>query len=175
MARTKPLASLSLSLTLVVMLSGTGARAADSRVQFNRNVRPILSDTCFRCHGFDKNARKADLRLDVREESVRPRAGGRHRGATPVVPGRADDSLVWRRIVSSYPDEVMPPPGSLVALTEAQKAILRQWIEQGAAYEPHWAFIPPKRAAVPSTRVPGWTRGEIDAFVLHRLEDRGHT
>ena len=87
------------------------ALAADApapKVEFNRDVRPILSDTCFKCHGFDKNARKADLRLDVRAEAILPRHGDNH--LTPIVPGKPEQSEVWKRIVTTSKDDLMPPP-----------------------------------------------------------------
>src|SRR5687768_18587287 len=119
-----------LILILAALALPAPAHAAAPKVEFNRDVRPILSDTCFKCHGFDKNARKADLRLDVREEAIKPR--GKGAAVTPVAPGHPDASEVWRRITSDDPDERMPPAGSPAALSDAQKTTIRAWIEQGA-------------------------------------------
>ena len=138
------------------------------KVEFNRDVRPILSDTCFKCHGFDKNARKADLRLDVRAEAIVPRHGDNHQ--VPIVPGDPNSSEVWKRIITDDADELMPPPGSHLVLTPKQKETIRLWIEQGAEYQPHWAFLPVKKPAVPAPKNAGWVKNPIDAFVLARLE-----
>src|SRR5688572_30583920 len=141
------------------------AHAAVPKVEFNRDVRPLLSDTCFKCHGFDKNARKADLRLDVRQEAVTARDG-----VTPIAPGDLAASEAWRRITSNDPDEVMPPPESKLSLTAPQKELIRRWIEQGADYQPHWAFVPVQQPPVPPVKQQGWVRNEVDGFVLARLE-----
>ena len=161
----------------VVLLAGMMAArvvAAEAppagRVQFNRDVRPILSDTCFKCHGFDKAARKAELRLDVRAEAVTPRGGDR---LVPIVPGDAARSEIWRRIVADDQGELMPPPDSHLVLTAAQKQTIRRWIEQGAEYQPHWSFVPVARPEFPTVARSGWARNEIDAFVLARLEAEG--
>src|SRR4051794_40982759 len=144
--------------------------AADSRkVEFNRDVRPILSDTCFKCHGFDKNARKADLRLDVREEALAPRHGDNH--MIPIVPGDPSRSAIWKRIITTNNDDLMPPADSHLVLTDAQKDTIKRWIEQGAEYQPHWAFLPVKQPVVPTPRRSGWARNEIDNFVLAKLGD----
>src|SRR5688572_6696040 len=147
------------------------AHAAVPKVEFNRDVRPILSDTCFKCHGFDKNARKADLRLDVRAEAILPRHGDNH--LTPIVPGKPDQSEVWKRIVTANKDDLMPPPDSHLVLTDKQKDTIKRWIEQGAEYQPHWSFLPVKKPAVTQPKTPGWAKNEIDAFVLARLEEEG--
>ena len=155
----------------VIGTVGPAAAAADEKVEFNRDVRPILSDTCFACHGFDKNARKADLRLDVREDALAPREGGKR--PAPVVPGDPGKSGIWQHINSADPEEVMPPPESKLSLTAQQKDVIRRWIEQGAEYQPHWAFVPVKQPAVPQVTRKEWVRNEIDAFVLARLENEG--
>jgi hypothetical protein len=145
--------------------------AAPPKVQFNRDVRPILSDTCFKCHGFDKNARKAELRLDVRAEAIVPRHGDNH--LTPIIPGDPAHSEVWKRIITDDPQDLMPPPDSHLALTPAQKETIRLWIEQGAEYQPHWSFVPVQAPGVPQVKRADWARNEIDAFVLARLEAEG--
>jgi hypothetical protein len=158
-------------LSLVALALCCSAEGAAPKVEFNRDVRPILSDTCFKCHGFDKAARKADLRLDVREEALQPRHGDTH--VTPIAPGNLERSDIWKRIITADPDELMPPPDSHLVLTPAQKDTIKRWIEQGAEYQPHWSFLPVKLPAVPQVKQPGWTRNEIDAFILSRLETEG--
>jgi hypothetical protein len=133
------------------------AFAADSP-DFNREVRPILAARCFKCHGPDDAARKAKLRLDTR-------AGAEH------VLGKPADSELLRRITSADEDEVMPPPSTKVVLTDREKQTLKAWVEAGAPYAAHWAFVAPKRPAVPKTTHPG--RNPIDAFVRARLEKEG--
>jgi hypothetical protein len=140
------------------------AAAADGpAVSFNRDVRPILADKCFACHGPDAGKRQADLRLD-REE-------GALAGENPVVvPGKPDESPLVQRISSSDPDEAMPPPDSKKTLTPEQRDILRRWVEQGAKYQKHWAFEPIERPAVPL----GATH-PVDAFLGARLQEAGLT
>jgi len=137
------------------------ARAAD--VDFTRDVRPILSRHCFKCHGFDDKARKAKLRLDVRE------------GATKkvIVPGKSDESELVRRIFATDADQVMPPPVTKNPLTDAQKQLLKRWIADGAEYKAHWAFVPPKQAPLPKVKQADWPRNAIDHFILARLEAEG--
>src|SRR5262245_25304473 len=109
----------------------TAAGAAESdRTSFNRDIRPIMSDTCFRCHGPDKNARRADMRLDIREEATRPTRSGR----VPIVPGDPDRSEIVARIFSTGAT-VMPPRSAHRELTQAQKDTIRRWIAEGAVYE----------------------------------------
>lgn len=162
-----------LTSPLLVLLLCAPAWGDARKIEFNRDVRPILSDTCFKCHGFDKNARKADMRLDVRAEAVAPRHGDNH--ITPIVPGDPARSEVWKRVSSTDPGELMPPPDAHLALNDKQKETIRLWIEQGAEYQPHWAFLPIRQPAVPQPKRADWARNEIDAFVLARLEDEGLT
>jgi hypothetical protein len=123
---------------------GTNASHADdaAKVRFNRDIRPILSQACFRCHGFDEKTREAGLRLDTREGATASQAGHR----APIAPGDLGGSEAWSRIVSEDPDLVMPPKESNRQLTDAEKELIKRWIEQGAEYENHWSFepIPPK-------------------------------
>jgi SAM-dependent methyltransferase len=135
--------------------------AKGASIHFNRDVRPILSDACFACHGPDRAKRKGGLRLDTEA------------GLSVVVPGQPGDSELMARITATDPSKRMPPPRSGRALSSQQIANLRQWIEQGAKWEPHWAYIAPKRPAVPAVKNPGWLRNPIDAFVLARLEREG--
>src|SRR5262245_9449354 len=123
----------------------TVASAAEpDRVTFNRDIRPIMSDTCFRCHGPDRTARKADMRLDIREEATKATRARR----IPIVPGDPDQSEVIRRIFSTGAT-VMPPTSTHKQLTEAQKNTIRRWIAEGAVYEGHWAYQAVKRPAAP--------------------------
>ncbi len=149
-----------------LFLSALAASAAE--IHFNRDVRPILSDLCFQCHGPDSSSRKAEMRFDREEAFFAARDNG-----TPVVPGRLDESLLWQRISSSDPDEVMPPPESHKQLTAEQRDTLRKWIEEGARWQPFWALIQPSRPPVPAVRHAGWVRNPIDAFILERLEQAG--
>ncbi|MGN6545310.1 MAG: PSD1 and planctomycete cytochrome C domain-containing protein [Aureliella sp.] len=132
-------------------------------VGFNADVRPILSDKCFACHGFDAKKRQADLRLDTSDGALGDRDGTR-----AIVPGDLEASEVWRRINSSDEAEVMPPPDSHKALTAKEKAIIKRWIEQGAAYQKHWAFERPVATEPP--RGEALAANPIDAFIVERLE-----
>jgi hypothetical protein len=131
-------------------------------IEYNRDVRPILSENCFACHGPDSAARKAGLRLDRRDDAVK---------AGAITPGKPDESDMVQRIFAT--DKVMPPRKTKKSLSAAQKDLLKRWIAAGAEYQAHWSFIPPKRPAVPVVKDPGWVRNPIDAFVLHKLEEHG--
>lgn len=138
--------------------------------RFNRDVRPILSDRCFACHGPDKGNRKTKMRLDVESDS-RADLG---RGRFPVVPGDPAKSEIFRRVTATSKGLRMPPASAgHDALKPAEIEILRRWIESGAKYEPHWSFVPPQRAALPQVSDAGWTKNAIDAFVLSRLQREG--
>ena len=150
---------------LLGLLGARGVTAADA-VDFNRDVRPILAEHCLSCHGQDAKKREADLRLDDRGVAVDARA---------IVPGNPSVSGVVQRIRSSDEAVVMPPPATHRELSERQKAILERWIEEGAMYAAHWAFVPPERPAVPSVRDERWPRSDLDRFVLAKLEEAGVT
>jgi len=139
--------------------------AEETHLKFNRDIRPILSENCFACHGFDEKSRQAELRLDLPEAAFADRDG-----MPPISPRNLDKSSVWQRIISVDPDEQMPPPSSHLELSAAEKEIIRKWIEQGAEYESHWSLIRPQRPAIPSP-VPGAspTPHPIDAFIRDRL------
>jgi len=143
---------------------------ARANVRYGRDVRPILSDRCFQCHGPDPATREAGLRLDEHAGATAARKGGP--GA--IVPGDAGASELIRRITSTDPNLMMPPPTSNKRpLSPEEKETLRSWVEQGAEYEPHWAFVPPVAPALPEVRGESWARNEIDRFVLAGLEARG--
>ncbi len=136
-------------------------------IKFNRDVRPILSETCFHCHGPDEHGRRADLRLDSLAGATADLGG-----TQAIVPGDLKKSEAWWRIISDDEDELMPPPESHLVLTEEQKRTLRRWIEEGAEYEGHWAYQAPQKPVVPKTGS-DWGRNEIDKFILARLEEEG--
>jgi Protein of unknown function (DUF1549)/Protein of unknown function (DUF1553)/Planctomycete cytochrome C len=140
------------------------ARAQSPALDYNRDIRPILSENCFYCHGQDANKRKADLRLDVRDVAIEVGA---------IVPKDPAQSALVSRVNSNDPDEQMPPPKSNRRLSPEQKKRLEQWIAEGATYAPHWAFVAPERPVVPAVRFPNWVRNPIDRFVLAKLEAEG--
>lgn len=143
------------------LLIGLPATMSAGEVSFNRQILPILSDKCFHCHGPDSSHREADLRLDLREEAIKD----------AIVPGKSADSEALLRILSKDPDEVMPPPKSHLTLTQQEKDLLKQWIDEGAEYQPHWSFIAPASVvAVPAVTDKKWPRNDIDRFVLARLD-----
>jgi hypothetical protein len=131
------------------------------KVEFNRDVRPILADNCFICHGPARSTRKAKLRLDTHD--------GLFADET-VVPGQLAKSKLWQRVSSHDPEQVMPPASKGRKLTAQQIDLLRRWIEQGASWQNHWAFIPPQRPDVPKVKNTTWGKNPIDAFILSRLE-----
>src|SRR6266478_6706134 len=138
--------------------------ASAAPVEYNRDVRPILSDKCFACHGFDEKAREAKLRLDVAESAYAERDG-----TIPIKPGDLAKSEAWLRIVSDDAEEVMPPPKSHKKLKPAEKEIIKRWIEEGAKYAGHWSFIPPTKPEVSGAN----GDGAIDALIHRRLENAG--
>ena len=137
---------------------------AQDEIQFQRDIRPILSDNCFKCHGPDEADRKADLRLDTQEGLLESES---------VVPGDVENSLIRQRIFSDDETELMPPPDSGRELTDQQKKLLQLWISQGAKWEGHWSLVPPKKPAVPKVNDPRWEENPIDAFVLARMRSQG--
>ena len=145
------------------LVANRAAAQTDEQIRFNRDIRPILSDACFSCHGPDKHGRQADLRLDVREDAI-------EHGA--ITAGDSSASQIIDRIISQDPSEVMPPPKTGKKLTAEQIELLRSWIDRGAEYEPHWAFAPvPKTISAPA--IPeawkSWPRQDLDFFVLDKL------
>lgn len=135
-----------------------------AEISFNKDIRPLLVEHCFACHGADSAARKAELRLDRRDDAV-------EHGA--IVPGDVDSTVMLDRIYSDDPEEVMPPPSTKKPLSDVQKELLKQWIAAGAEYQPHWSFIPPQRPTPPAVTANGWVKNPIDTFILSRLEKEG--
>lgn len=144
---------------LCILALGCAVFGQSKPVDFQREIRPILSDACYACHGPDSSTRMANLRLDV------PGPG--------IVPGKPDQSKVWKRISHATAALRMPPPQAHKTLTPEQIALVRRWIEQGAEYKTHWSFTAPRRSAVPVTKNPSWPRNAIDSFILARLEAEG--
>jgi mono/diheme cytochrome c family protein len=159
-----------LPLLLTALALSAPAAPSPKRVEYNRDIRPILSENCLYCHGQDPKNRKAGLRLDVREDALAP-----HDDGTAIVPGKPESSDLIARLASTDKDEVMPPPKSNRRVTPEQAALLRRWIAEGAEYQKHWAFVPPKRAALPELSAADSARvhNPIDRFVLARLEAEG--
>ena len=141
---------------------------ADRKVDFTREIQPILSDNCYFCHGPDSGKRKGDLRLDQLDPKLGPFV--ERDGYKIILPGKIDDSVLADRIVSDDPDVKMPPPASHRELTSAQIQLLQKWISQGAKWGKHWSLIAPKRPDVPAVNDRAWPRNPIDNFILARLE-----
>ena len=140
-----------------------------ARTDFKRDILPILASKCFACHGPDSSTRKAGLRLDQRDAAMKKS----RTGATPIVPGDAVHSELMRRVVTEDLDARMPPMKTGKALTAAEKDLLKRWIDAGAEYQLHWAFVKPERPAIPEVKSKAWVKNEIDAFILARLEGAG--
>lgn len=141
--------------------------SAQDEIEFNRDVRPILAANCFECHGFDVKTRKADRRLDTAEGAY-----AEHDGSIAVKPGDLAGSELWNRITSTDTEVLMPPPESKKTLTDTEKETLRRWIEQGARYQKHWSFEPPKSSKIPEVQAREWVRNPVDAFILAKLEQQ---
>lgn len=180
MATPKSLPHILVSLALAGAAAGTAvlapngaadAGAALEPVRFGRDIRPILSDRCFKCHGPDPASRQEELRLDLREDAIVDRGG-----YAVIVPGDPEASELWHRIDAHDPDEMMPPADSnKKRLSEEEKELVRRWIEDGAPYEKHWAFVPPARPELPPVKNAAWARNEVDRFILARIEAAGLT
>ncbi|HSU54551.1 MAG TPA: DUF1549 domain-containing protein, partial [Candidatus Dormibacteraeota bacterium] len=143
------------------------------KIDFNFQVRPILADRCFKCHGPDEKARKAKLRLDMPESAYSVRDTNKQTRA--IVPSHPEQSELVRRITTSDDDDRMPPQASNLSLTPEEKEVLRRWVLEGGEYKTHWAFSPVRKPAVPSSVQNSQARNPIDAFVLARLEKEGLT
>ncbi len=150
--------------TFAAFTAFAGPASAQSKIEFNRDIRPILSDKCFACHGPDTTKLKGKLRLDLRDVAVK-------KGA--IVPGKPDESELVRRIHATDGEERMPPPKSNKTLTAAEKDLLKRWIAAGADYKVHWAYVAPRLATLPAVKNMTWPRNPIDHFILARLEQEG--
>src|SRR5688572_2446973 len=133
--------------TVCLALCFCAQALAQEQVDYTRDVQPILSDACYHCHGPDENTREAGLRLDTKEGAFRLK-----KGKAVIVPGDAGKSELVQRIGSGDPDERMPPPDSNRKLTPRQVELIKRWVEQGAKWNEHWAFVPPVRPATPKVR-----------------------
>jgi hypothetical protein len=153
-----------------LFIAASPVRADEAKpVSFNRDIRPILSNNCFQCHGPDSNTREAGLRLDLEEGVFKPIDTGR-----PIVSrGNPAESELIHRITATDPRDVMPPPASNKSLSPDEIALLKRWIDEGAAWQQHWAYIKPERPGLPEVRDSSWPENEIDRFILHRLEQEG--
>ena len=151
-------------LALLVALAAAPPATAAEPVRFNRDIRPILSDTCFHCHGFDPNTREAGLRLDLRDEALKETENG----LLPIVPGDPDKSEIILRIFDE--DDPMPPEKAHKPFTPEQKELFRRWVAEGAVYEPHWAYAPLERPALPEGRE---KEHPVDAFIRAKLAEKG--
>lgn len=161
------LARLGITVAIVAYHFGcTDCRGEHSAVDFNRDIRPILSENCFACHGPDAETREADLRLDQEESALEDRGG-----YAAVVAGDVSLSELVRRIESDDKDEQMPPPEMKKHITDDQVVLLKRWITEGAVWSPAWSYVPPKWWEPPATKATNWKQNWIDQFVLARLEE----
>lgn len=152
----------------------TGNGAGKDEVSYNFDIRPILSDKCFACHGPDANKRKANLRLDIGDSAFLPLKNTK--GGFALVPGKPEESEIFKRVSSADPTYQMPTPQShLGLLTEEQVATIKKWIQQGAKYERHWAFTAPQKPTLPKVGNEAWVKNEIDYFTLAKMEQKGLT
>lgn len=151
-------------LAAIAAIGGTLTAQQQPAIDFDRQIRPILSNHCFACHGPDEEHRAAGLRLDRKDDAF-----------AVITPGDAAGSELIRRIRHADPDELMPPPAADQPLDDAEKALLERWIEAGAPWAEHWSLVPPRRPDLPAVGDPAWARDPVDRFVLARLEDEGLT
>lgn len=166
------LVSIAVCVTIVACNSSSESAAVPETISYNFNVRPILSDKCFACHGPDANKRKAGLRLDKQESAYA--ALTETKGAFAIVPGKPEQSEMYKRISSTDPSYQMPTPDShLGVLSETEIAILKKWIAQGGKYERHWAFTAPTKRPLPKVKDEKWVKNEIDNFTLAKMEQKG--
>jgi len=163
MRKKRPISAAAMPICLAALLMAAVTRplSADEPLAYNRDIRPILANNCFSCHGPDSAARQADLRLDQRETAI-------DMGA--IAPADPDGSELIRRILSPDPEEVMPPPETKKSLTPEKKQKLARWIQEGAKYQLHWSLIPPQRPEPPEIQHAGWIRNPVDIFIASRLE-----
>lgn len=163
----RPLCLRLCSLVVALILTGFAARpAAAAKVDFNREIRPILSDSCYACHGPDADKRKAGLRFDLKESALAKLKSD----SFAIVPGHPEKSTLVERLVTQDEDERMPPLKTGKHLTPAQIDLLRRWISEGAEWQGHWSFSKPERPPLPAVKNPRWAMNPIDRFTLARLE-----
>ncbi len=155
-------------LTFLALVASAFSGQAQT-VEFNRDIRPILADSCFHCHGPDPGTRKAGLRLDTEAGFFTAKKGEE----PTVIKGKPEASSLYQRLVTKDEDDVMPPPDSHKEIKPAQVAMIKTWIKQGAPWQPHWALIPPHKPALPSVKNAEWVKTPIDRFVLAALEKIG--
>ena len=149
---------------------GAAAEPAPAKIDYNRQIRPLLSNHCFKCHGPDGNERKSGLRLDDRQAALK----GAESGKVGIIPGDGVKSELVRRVLSNDPDQMMPPPDENKPLKAEDKELLKKWIEQGAAYQSHWAFVAPRAwPELPMVKNASWPKNPVDRFILARLESQG--
>ena len=152
---------------LILVFLGTARLNAEDTVSFNRDIRPILADRCFVCHGPDSAAREADLRFD-QEQSAKGDAEGSVSAA--IIPGEPESSEMMVRMLESDPELKMPPPESNLTITGEEIALIRRWITQGAKWEKHWAFTEVQKPSLPKENT-RWGKGEIDKFVFRKMKE----
>lgn len=176
----KTIALLLFAGTMLVLLlpscggSSTSGEQVPDIISYNYDVRPILSDKCFKCHGPDAGKREAGLRLDLAEEAMKPLQ--EHPEKRAIVPGKPDASELYHRITTNDTSLLMPQVSShLPRLSTGEVAIIKKWIEQGARYEKHWAFLPPQKPTLPAVGKKDWPVNEIDYFILEKMEQQGLT
>ncbi|HEY7116267.1 MAG TPA: DUF1549 domain-containing protein, partial [Tepidisphaeraceae bacterium] len=167
--RTQRIFGLILPVLIALAIAPLPCAAAEQPVDFNRDVRPIFASKCLQCHGQDERARKAKLRLDVRDVATKPAKSGK----AAIVPSHPEQSELVRRISTDDDDDVMPPPKNSDRLSAQQIKTLRTWIANGAPYALHWAYVKPVRPDPPAVKDASWPANEIDRFVLARLEKEG--
>lgn len=160
--------------TITISCFNQNGHVKNSTVSYNFQIRPILSDKCFKCHGPDANKREAHLRLDIADSAYAPLK--ETKGAFALVPGKPEESELYKRVSSTDTSYLMPPPsGHLGMLSETEIELVRKWIEQGAKYETHWAFTAPKKSSLPQPDNKDWVKNEIDYFILDRMKEKGLT
>lgn len=157
-----------IAVAAAFFVASEGAQSADDKIDFNRDIRPLISNHCNACHGPDEKQRKADLRLDTPEGATADLGG-----YAAIVPGKPGDSEIIARLITDDEDEVMPPKGKGKRFTPEQVALVRKWIEQGGKYEVHWSYAKPVKRELPAVKNAAWPANEIDRFLLARLEKEG--
>lgn len=158
-----------IKVTFSLVAAGSLMGAATKPVAFNEDIRPILADACFHCHGPDPGTRKAGLRLDTEAGFFTAKKGEQ----PTVIKGRPEASSLYQRLITQDEDEIMPPPESHKELKPSEVAKIKAWIEQGAPWQPHWSLIPPQKPALPAVKEASWVKTPIDRFVLASLEKAG--